>query len=418
MIVKLLLGGVCGCALLVLTPFVGPIRSGAWRLLEAAPMQPQQHDSDPDYQPLHKGYISLGTGLYIREDEDLIVHGTPTVFLRRTYRSGFHVQREFGIGTTHNGGLLLEGDAERFQWVQMGSPNGAHVRFERISSGSSYANALFEHRSSPSEWQGARLGWTGTGWAVRSQDGAVLFFQGCGHGDAPHCWILWERDADGHRVDYTRDADGRLRRIEASPKRWIAFDYDEKDRITRAYASDGPEVRYEYDERGRLIHSRGAAGKDTFYKYTERNEMAVIDTGNAQIENTYDQAGRVIKQVNRYTNDDEPYTFEFAYKLADDRVVEVETKRSDGTWTQLAYGNGYILEETWGAEGYQPLIFKYERDRVTNIVTSVALTCPDRKGRSTTHGAVAVQPESEEWTKWDLVRTVCAWRRERWLQPR
>jgi hypothetical protein len=58
------------------------------------------------------------------------------------------------------------------------------------------------------------------------------------------------------------------------------------------------------------------------------------------------------------------------------------------------------------------------QDRGTNIITSVALTCPDRQGRSTTHAAVAVRPESEEWTKWDLVRTVCAWRRERWLQPR
>ena len=99
-------------------------------------------------------------------------------------------------------------------------------------------------------------------------------------------------------------------------------------------------------------------------------------------------------------------------------MVEAETKRSDGTWKRLTYANRYIQEETWGAEGYQPLIFKYERDRVTNIITSVALTCPDRQGRSTTHAAVAVQPESEEWTKWDLVRTVCAWRRERWLQPK
>ena len=416
--VKLLLGGVCACTFVLLAPFIGPIRSGAWRLLQAAPLAAQQHDVDPDYEPLHKGYISLGTGIYVREDEDLIVRGTPAVFLRRTYRSGFQIKREFGIGATHNGALLLEGDPERFQWVQMGSPDGAHVRFERISPGTSYSNALFEHRSSPSEWQGALLGWTGTGWAVRRQDGAVRFFQGCGHGDAPVCWILWERDADGHRIDYRRDTTGRLLRIEASPDRWIAFEYDEKDRITRAYASDGPEVRYEYDEGGRLSHSRGTDGKEIYYRYTERNELADIDTASHRIENTYDPSGRVIKQLNRYPDDDEPYTFDFAYKLANDHVVEAETKRSDGTWKRLAYRNRYIVEETWGAEGYQPLIFKYERDPVTNIVTSVVLTCPDRKGHSITHSAVPVRPESEEWTKWDLVRTVCAWRRERWLQPR
>jgi YD repeat-containing protein len=418
MMLKLLLGGVCGCTLIVVTPFIGPLRSGAWRLLAAAPMEAQQHDVDPEYQPLHKGYISLGTGIYVREDEDLIVRGTPTVFLRRIYRSGFNIQREFGIGTTHNAGLVLEGDPDRFQWVQM-SPDGTHVRFERISSGTSYSNALFEHRSSPSEWQGARVGWTGTGWAVRRRDGTVMFFQGCGQGAAPHCWILWERDADGHRTDYTRDATGRLLRIEASPDRWIAFDYDARDRITRAYASDGEEVRYEYDERGRLSRSSGTDGTDNSYTYTERNELAAIDTADGLIENTYDQTGRVIKQVNSYPNDvDEPYTFDFTYKLANQQVVEVESKHSDGTWRRLAYANRYPQEEIWGAEGYQPLIFKYERDRVTNIVSSVTLTCPDRKGRSTTHEAVHVQPESEEWTKWDLVRTVCAWRQERWLQPK
>ena len=74
--------------------------------------------------------------------------------------------------------------------------------------------------------------------------------------------------------------------------------------------------------------------------------------------------------------------------------------------------------DSWGAEGYQPLTFKYERDGVTNNITSVALTCPDRRGRPITHPAANAQPDSEEWTKWDLVRTLCTWRRQRWLQPK
>ena len=415
---KLLVGGVMGCALLAATPFIGPIRSGALLLLRPAPLTPQPHDLDPEYPPLHKGSISLSTGLYIREDEDLIGRGTPTWFLRRSYRSGVHVQREFGIGTTHNGGLVLEGDPERFQWVQLGVRGGVLVRFERISPGTSYSNALFEHRSSPSEWQGARLGWTGTGWALRRRDGTVMMFQGCGHGDAPACWILWERDEDGHRIDYKRDGNGRLLRIEASPDRFIAFDYDDKDRIRRAYGSDGEDVRYEYDERGRLSRSLSSDGTDNSYKYTDRDEMTVINTAAMLIENTYDEAGRVTRQVNTYPNGEyEPYWFVFQYKVVGGRVVQSETQRADTTWSRSAYANSYTVEESWGAEGYQPLTFKYERDKVTNIITSVALTCPDRRGRLITHPAANVQPDSEEWTKWDLVRTVCTWRRQRWLQP-
>lgn len=419
MLLKSILGVLCACAFLVLSQFVGPVRSGAWRLLAAAPLEAQEHDIDPDYEPLHKGYISLGTGLYIREDEDLIVRGTPTLFLRRTYLSGYNINREFGIGATHNGGRLVEGDPDRFQWAEIGAPDGRNIRFERISPGTSYSNALFEHRSSPSEWQGAQLGWTGTGWAARRRDGSVMVFQDCGHGSAPHCWILWERDADGHRIDYKRDDTGRLLRIEASPDRWIAFDYDDSNRIRRAYSSDKEEVSYEYDDRGRLSRARGSDGVANAYTYTERNELASIETDEVLIENTYDEAGRVIKQVNSYPNDvDEPYTFAFTYKVVNRQVAEVESRGSDGTWKRLVYGNRYILEESWGTDGYQPLTFTYERERVTNIVTSVTLTCPDNKGRATTHAAVPVQPDSEEWIKWDLVRTVCAWRQDRWIQPK
>ncbi len=415
---KLFLSGVLVCTLLIVTPFVGPVRSGAWRLLAAAPLAAQEHDIDPDYEPLHKGHIHLGTGLYIRHDEDLIVRGTPALVLRRTYRSGFNIQREFGIGTTHNGGRLVEGDPDQFQWAEFADDESALIRFERISSGTSYSNALFEHRSSPSEWQGAQLGWTGTGWAARRRDGYVMMFQGCGQGSAPHCWILWERDADGHRIDYKRDATGRLLRIQASPDRWIAFDYDEKNRIRRAHSSDEQEVQYEYDGRGRLSHARGSDGIENRYTYTDRNELTSIDTGDALIENTYDESGRVIRQVNQWPDDDEPYVFDFNYTIVDGRVTHVESKHSDDTWWRLRYENRYIVEESWGAEGYQPLTFKYQRDRLTNIVQSVTLTCPDRKGRAITHSAVSVRPESEEWTKWDLVRTVCAWREERWRQPR
>ena len=419
MLKLVLLGGILGCGALAVTPFTAPLRSGAWVLLRAAPFEPEQHDLDPGYEPLHKGHVSLSTGLYIREDEDLIVHGTPTLILKRTYRSGFHIQREFGIGTWHNGGRLLEGDAERFSWVEFTDGDASNVRFERISSGTSYANALFEHRGSTSEWQGARVGWVGSGWAVRRTDGAVLMFQGCGHNDNPHCWILWERDSDGHRIDYKRDASGRLLRIEASPERWIAFEYDDRNRITRAYSSDEEEVRYEYDERGRISLVRGVDSGETRYEYSERNEMISIDTPTMLIENTFDAGGRVIKQVDSYPNDvDEPHTFDFTYKVVEDAVVESETKHSDGSWARYKYANGYVTEESRGGGGYQPLTYKYERDHVTNVVKAIALTCPDRRGHLVTHPAVDVSPESEEWIKWDQVRTVCTWRNDRAAQPK
>jgi hypothetical protein len=98
--------------------------------------------------------------------------------------------------------------------------------------------------------------------------------------------------------------------------------------------------------------------------------------------------------------------------------VRTETTRSDGSWTRYEYSPAqYIVEESWGSKGYQPLTFKYERDSITNTVTSVSLTCPDRTGRPVTHGAAAARPETEDWIKWDSVRTLCAWRADRWRLP-
>ena len=398
-------------------PFAGAVSSGAILLLWPATAPMQDHDIDPEYKPLHKGYVHLGTGLYIREDEDLIVRGTPALMLRRTYLSEYHHVREFGVGTAHNGALFLAGDAERFQWIELTLPTGTRVRFERTSGGTSYHNAMYEHRTSPSAWQGARLGWTGTGWAIRRLDGTLMLFQGCGKGDNDICWILSERDGDGHQIDYRRDQAGRLIRMEAADDRWIAFDYDEHNRIARAFDSAKNAVRYEYDERGRLTRARSTTGREDRYTYNDRDQMTTISAPEMRIENIYD-ASRAVRQVDHFPDQDEPFIFNFTYEVKDGVVTEVKSARSDGTWIRYVYGaKRYITSESRGSEGYQPLTFDYQRDPVTSAVTSVTLTCPDRKGRPITHAQVRVQPDSEEWIKWDLIRTNCAWRTERWREP-
>jgi hypothetical protein len=149
--------------------------------------------------PLHKGAVDLATGLYTREDEDLVVSGTPPLVFRRTYLSRDRVSRHFGVGTTHNGELYLRGDGVLFQWVELILATGTRIRFERTSWGISFFNAVYEHNTSAGGWLHARLGWVGDSWALRRTDGVVMRFQACGPGLAPICSIVEERDADGAR---------------------------------------------------------------------------------------------------------------------------------------------------------------------------------------------------------------------------
>lgn len=398
------------CLLVIVGLFGGPIASGAvLMVLLPARQRPAEHGLPDDYEPLHKGHVSLDIGRYFRMNEDLIVRGTPPLVLRRTYASGYRASKEFGIGTTHADEWYLTGDGKHFQWAALTRPGQYPVRFDRISSGRSVFNAMYQHRSTPGEWQGARLGWTGIDWAVRRTDGSLSRFRSCGPDEKSVCSIVQQRDVDGHVIDYKRDRTGRLLKIEAAKDRWIAFEYDGSDRVARAHDSTKREVRYEYDDRGRLVHVKSSDGIVHRYTYNDRDELETIVEPGTNIENKYDRNGLCIRQVNRYDDGSEPFVFDFTYTLEGTNVVQTESRRSDGTWTVHSFGkSGFTTSETWGLTNREPVSFIYERDPITNAVAALSLTCMDRQGRQSRHSSL-VRPGEEEWIKLDLVRTYCSW---------
>jgi YD repeat-containing protein len=406
-LLKLLIGILGLCLLLVAAVFAGPVSSGAVLLLLPAGPQSAHRDTEAS-APVHKGYVNLDTGLYIRENEDLIVEGTPRLVLRRTYQSGYRAPKEFGIGTTHSAELYLIGDGKQFAWAALIRPGTNRVRFERTSSGISFVNAMYEHRETPGDWLGARLGWTGVGWALRRLDGSLFRFRPCGPDPTSVCSIVQHRDADGNFVDYRRDAQGRLSRMEAGSDRWIALEYDDQSRIARAYDSTKHEVRYEYDNRGRLSRVTSAEGIVRGYTYTDRDEMATVLEPETDIENSY-EGGRCVRQVNRYSDGSEPFIFEFTYKVEGSAVVQTDTRRSNGSWTQYTFSkSGFTTSESWGRTGAEPAHFTYERDPITNAMLALSLTCPDRTGRPLRHSSL-VRPGQEERVKENLLSTHCSW---------
>ena len=422
---RLLLKALTGCSVLALAAvFAGPISSGAVLLLLPAPQRAVEHDLPTDYTPLHKGHVSLNVGLYTRENEDLVVPGTPALVLRRTYISGFRAAKEFGIGTTQAGEWYLVGDGKTFQWAALIRPGEYRVRFERTSSGTSLLNAMYTHRSSADEWQDAHLGWTGVGWALRQADGSLAQFRPCGPDAKDVCSIMRYRDADGHVINYRRTAAGRLERMEAGPNRWIAFDYDDGNRVIRAFDSTKHEVRYEYDERGRWRESSQAGRSRIATRIPTATRWRRSSSRGRTSRTSTTRTVAASRQVNRYADGSDPYVFDFTYTLDGSDVVKTDTRRSDGTWTQYTFSKaGFTTSETWGREKSEPASFIYERDPVTNAVVSLNLSCPDRTGRQLRHSSL-VKPGREEWIKWDLVRTHCsltggtgAALAHRWLRP-
>ena len=73
--------------------------------------------------------------------------------------------------------------------------------------------------------------------------------------------------------------------------------------------------------------------------------MATIAEPGTTIENSYDDNGRCVRQVNWYP-DAEPYIFDFTYRSEGPRVIQAASRRSDGTWAQYTFDDKLECTET------------------------------------------------------------------------
>jgi YD repeat-containing protein len=345
----------------------------------------------------------MSTGLYIREDEDIVIGGIPPLILRRTYLSGYRTSKQFGVGATHNGEIYLAGD---FQNISLILAKGSRIPFARTGPGP-LLQAVFEHRAGSDDWLGAQLRFTLGAWVLKRPDGAELTFKWCGPQAGSVCSIIRSRGTFGETIDYQRDASGRLTRIE-SGSRWIAFEYDARGRITRAEASSGRSVAYDYDSAGRLARVKGSGGQEHRYGYSDLDQLVRIEDPETTVDNVYDANGRVIRQVNRFPGEAEALTFTFSYRLRANSVMQTESQRSDSVWRRFTFNENHnVIAEEFGLDGQPHGTFTYERAPQTGSVSSLTITCPERNGESPRH----TQPVSDgdlEGTKMQLVQACFA----------
>ena len=388
----------------VVAIYAGPVSSGALLLMVPPRATAVDHRVPSTYEPLHKGGVHAGVGLYTREDEDLIVPDAVPLVLRRTYLSGDHVSRQFGVGGTHPGEWYLIGDSAAFQWAELILANGGRIHFDRVTSGTSFADALFEHRNTPGSFFGSKLGWVGLEWALRFADGSLALFQGCGGENGNTCSLMETRDADGHRVRYVRDRSGLLLKIQG-PTREIAFDYDARRRIVRAYDSPTHGVRYSYDDGGRVARVVASDGTIRAYTYNARDEMLTIDEPGWVIKNTFDDAGRVIGQVTQLSDSEDPVTFQFAYTVADGLVTQTDMTR-DGKRTRYTYNSKhYELSQLIDADGPNPISVTFERSAATNLISALTVRCIGPDGHVIRN--VPARSGTEDYIAGELIRQEC-----------
>lgn len=379
----------------------GPLFSGALLLLVSNGATAVVHDLSSSYQPLHQGHVDLATGLYVREDEDLVLGETPPFVWRRTYLVGDHVSRQFGVGATHNGEWYLIGDPARFQWAELILADGGRIRFDRLTPGASFMNAVFGHTSTPTGFYGSSLGWVGLGWALRLRDGSVVRFLQCGPGSRP-CSLDEIRDPDGHTTSFGRDRTGLLRRVDTH-RQHLRFEYDDHQRIVRALDDSQHIVEYEYDSEGRLVR---ATSKDAVrsYTYDSAHRLVTVREPGRVVVNRYDGTNRLVHQtVQRPPAPD--YTEAFAYIVNGDSVVETTVTENDGSRTRYRFDEQHrMMVKLYDRPGRPPVTVSFDRAH-GGLVRSLTVRCT-KSGRPVTD-TVPVGSGDEERVASEMMRDTC-----------
>ena len=205
-------------------------------------------------------------------------------------------------------------------------PDGGRVRFDRISAGTLWTNAVYQNTTNPGSFYGATIAWNGNGWTLTEKNGTALIFPESFNASSPQqAALITIRDRNGNTVTLTRDSSSHdLTRVTSPNGRYISFTYDTNHRITQAQDNIGRTVQYVYDGpglSGRLSQVTDANLGVWQYGYNASNQMTTIRDARNILYLTNEYANN---RVSRQTQADST-TYQFAYTTdANDNVIQTD----------------------------------------------------------------------------------------------
>lgn len=315
--------------------------------------------------------VDLSTGLFVYEQTDLVVRDTLPISLTRTYRPRDTVVRPFGIGTTHPFEIFLVGDIFPYTFADLILPDGSRVHYNRISPGTSFGDAVYEHTETPSVFYKTQIKYVGGRWHLTLKDGTLYEFPDAENAQSPRLAALVAMsDRYGNSYTLTRDSNRNLTKITTPNGHYIDFTYDASNRITQAKDNIGRTVGYAYDASGRLQTVTNPKGGLTQYTYDTSHRMLTIKDPKLQtyLTNQYDTNGRVIKQTMA-----DGGIFTFAYTLgANGKVTQTDVTDQRNVVRRVTFNaSGFTLTDTSAVGKPEQQTVTYEREAGTNKILSI-----------------------------------------------
>ncbi len=290
-----------------------------------------KHDS-----PVNQFEVNLSTGKFIVRQTDLFSAGTMPISLTRTYDSFDSMSQSFGIGAMQTYDVAPVGSRFPYTYIDLILEDGERVHFERISKGSGYVDAIYEHRSTSSkEFFGARIHWNGDGWDLMLPSGGTFVFP---ESYSVHTFSQAAtteiRSASGQRIKVNRSRNGDIENVISSLGHRIDFSYDDSGRIVEARDDMGNDRQYNYDSDGRLEFASSANSILYEFAYYHALMTRIMDgRGNTILGITYHPHGRVA-EVQLAGGD----VYRFTYDLdSQDSVVRTTVVAPDGTTKEFKF---------------------------------------------------------------------------------
>ena len=177
----------------------------------------------------------------------------------------------------------------------------------------------------------------------------------------------------------------------------IAFDYDDQKRIVRASDTLQHAVSYAYDDQGRLAGATGSDGIVRSYDYDEGNHLIGIREPGRILQNSFDEAGRWVKQVIRDSEQDHrPYVATVRYVVEGQSIVESDFDEGDGLIVERYNARHYVVSETRDADGQAPIAFAFNLDPVSNASIDLTMSCVGPSGPVTRTAPIASSDDAGE----------------------
>jgi YD repeat-containing protein len=250
-----------------------------------------QHNS-----PVDAFEVDLRSGLFVLRQTDLFVKDTMPLCLTRTYRPWDKQVRALGMGTSHPYEVSESGSRYPYTYIDIILEDYETVHFNRVSPGSGFADAVYIHSTTASEFYGAQVSWNGNGWTLGFRDGRVLLLPEAYNAKTPtQAAVVEMRNAQGQRIRFDRESGtGNLRRLTSPSGHTITFAYIGNGQVDSATDDLGNEVDYYYDSEKRLYAASRSNGHAYRFAYN-RDMITTISDEKRRVllEIGYDEYGRV-----------------------------------------------------------------------------------------------------------------------------